>query len=221
MRMRRIAAVSFLALALPAVAAAQWHFTPYVGAYVPTADIAKDPSVGIAAKQKTGLVLGANANRWFSDRLGFEAGAGYVWSDVSFEPTMASGVSLSRGAWLLPVNAKLLLRLAPPSRGSELYFGVGPSVMFSGGDAFSAGTFESDLKFERSTNLGGVASVNFRHQLSSLMAFKLGAESHLYSVSLKAKDPTNSANSYTFDSKFQSDFMFTGGLSFTLPTTSR
>lgn len=220
MRMRRIA-VSLVALALPAVAAAQWHVTPYAGAYVPTADIAKDANVDIAAKQKTGLVLGANMNRWFSDRLGFEAGAGYVWSDVSFEPTTMTGVSLSKGAWLLPVNAKLLLRLAPPSRGTELYFGVGPSVIFSGGDAFAAGTFESDVKFERSTDLGGVASINFRHQLSNLMALKLGAESYLYSVSLKAKDPTNSANSYTFDSKFQSDFMFTGGLSFTLPGMSR
>ncbi len=221
MRMRRIAAVSFIALALPAVAGAQWRFTPYVGAYVPTADIARDENIGLAAKQKTGFAIGANTNRWFSDRLGFEAGVGYVWSDVSFEPTSTSSVSLSKGAWLLPVKTKLLVRLAPPSKGTELYFGVGPSMIFSGGTAFASGTFEQDVKFERSTNLGGVMSLNFRHQLNGLMAIKLGAESYLYSLNLKATDPTNSANSFRFGSKFQSDFMFTGGLSFAFPGTSK
>lgn len=228
MRMRRIAAVSFVALALPAVAAAQWRVTPFGGVYVPTADVAKESvtdggtTATATMKQKTGFILGANANTWFSDRAGFEFGAGYVFSDLRTEAAIG-GLSggLSKSAWLVPINAKLLLRLSPPVRGTEFYFGVGPTVILAGGTAYNESAFVDGAKFERGASVGGVGSVNFRYQVTPMMALKLGAESHLYSTKIKYREPADPAMNYDLDSKFQSDFMFTGGLSFTLPKMSR
>jgi len=216
-------------LVLPVVASAQWKFTPYGGVYAPANDLASLSAAGggvsanAALKQKTGFVLGANASKWLTDRAGFEATAGYVWSDMKASgavtgPGGGFAGSGSESAYLFLTNAKVLMRITPKESEIDLNFGLGPSVIFSGGTAYD----EVDgQKLERGTNIGGVASVGFGYQITQLIGLKLGAESYLYSAKMKFRDATDPTSNYDFESKFQTDFVISGGLSFTLPTRSR
>lgn len=226
--MRKWYLVGGALLVLPVVASAQWKFTPYGGVYAPANDLASLSASGggvtanAALKQKTGFVLGANASKWITDRAGFEATAGYVWSDLRASGSVSGpggfAGSGSESAYLFLTNAKVLMRITPKESEFDLNFGLGPSVIFAGGTAYD----EVDgAKIERGTNVGGVASVGFGYQITQLIGLKLGAESYLYSTKMKLRDSTDPTNNFDFESRFQTDFVISGGLSFTLPMRSR
>ena len=225
---RIIPAAAFAAMLVPSLASAQWKVTTFGGVYTPTTDVAKvaatsgTTSASAALKQKTGFMLGLNANKWVNDRAGFELSGGYVWSDAEATGAVSgpSGFAGSgtESAHLFVTSAKLLLRLTPQNAPAEMYFGVGPALLVAGGKAYQD---VGGAKIDRGTNVGGVGSFGFRWKLMPSMALKLGAESYLYSTQLKFVDKTTPSNNFKFDSQFQTDFVFHAGLSFTLPGMSR
>lgn len=221
--MRKWSVAGAALLVLPAISSAQWSITPYAGVYTTGNDLGTRSELAgsQAVKQNTGFVVGGNAHRWFGGRLGFEAGAGYVWSDFNYGEGV-SGVwqRFNTSAWLVLTNAKLLMRITPEDSDLRLAFGVGPSVIFAGGDAYSGSEAMKGVKFDRGTNVGGTASLGLEYRLTELIGLRLGGESYMYSVKLTSQDVD--PDTFTaYDRKFQTDFVITGGLSFTLPTRSR
>ncbi len=228
MRIRHIvSAMSLAVLLTPALASAQWKITTFGGVYTPTTDVAKesatlDGTTGTGAiKHQPGFILGLNANTWVNDRAGFELSGGYAWTDqkVSAAFGTTSG-STNYSSYVALMNAKLLLRLTPPTQSTEFYAGVGPAVIFSGGSGYKANQ-DLGLKFDRGTDVGGVASLGFRYKIAPAMALKLGGDMYMYSTKIKINDLTDPTATYTAKSKFQTDFVFSAGLSFTLPGMAR
>lgn len=229
MRIRRmVPAAALAAMLVPALAGAQWKITTFGGVYAPTTDVAKvsatsgTTSASLALKQKTGFMLGLNANKWLTDRAGFELSGGYVWSDAEANGAVSGAGGFSgtgtESAHLFVTSAKLLLKVTPQNAPAEMYFGVGPALLVAGGKAYQDA---GGSKIDRGANVGGVGSFGFRWKLTPAMAFKFGAESYLYSTQLKYVDSTDPTNNYKFDSKFQTDFVVHAGLSFTLPGMSK
>lgn len=224
MRMSALAGVALVAL--PAIAPAQWTITPFAGIYAPANDLASvsdnSGTVTAALEQKTGFALGGSAHRWLSGRAGVEAAIGYVWTDVKARG-LAAGLggfagSGAQSAHLVLTSARLLLRITPRDWAAELSFGIGPTVIFPGGSAYDE---TSGVKLERGTSAGGVASVGLDYPLTTLIAARVGAESYLYSTELKILDANDLTNDIDFEPKFQTDFVLSAGLSFTLPARGR
>lgn len=225
MRIRHIVpALSLAALLTPALASAQWKVTTFGGVYTPTTDLAKetatiDGTTGTATlKQKPGFMLGLNANRWLTERAGFEFSGGYAWTDQEVGANIGgTGGNLSTSSYVGVANAKLLLRLTPKTATSELYAGVGPAVIFGKNTTWA----DMDTKFERGTDVGGVVSLGYRYNFMPAIALKLGADAYGYSSKVKVVDLVDPTATYNTASKFQTDFVFSAGLSFTLPGMSR
>ena len=219
-------AVSAAAMLIPAVASAQWRFTTWAGVYTPATEFAKisvtqgTTTASASFKQKAGFAIGANANTWFQDRFGFEGTLGYVNSDVKAAASLSSGDfgefagSGSENAYLVQTAAKLLYALTPSSGNTFFYVGAGPAVIFSGGKAYDQ---VNGVKLERGTEVGGTALLGVRMRMNDLISAKLGADGYFYSAKAKLTDTTDPTASLKFDSRMQSDFIFSLGLSFALP----
>lgn len=221
MRISRIIPAAALAATLvPALAGAQWKITTFGGYYAPTTHLAKETasfqgtSATATLKQKPGFMLGVNANKWLNDRAGFELSGGYSWTDQELSANVGTtGGSLSSSSYVGILNAKVLVRLLPQTSTSELYAGVGPAVIFGKDNTWS----DLGTRFERGTDVGGVVSLGYRYSLTSGIALKLGAEAYGYSAKVKMVDTADPTSMYTSGTHFQTDFVFSTGLSFTLP----
>ena len=223
---RTMIAVSAAAMLIPAVASAQWRFTTWAGVYTPATEFAKvsvtqgTTTANASFKQKAGFAIGANANTWFQDRFGFEGSLGYVNSDVKASASLSDGGfgqlsgSGSENAYLVQTSAKLLYALTPSSGNTFFYLGAGPAVIFNGGKAYDA---VNGVKLERDTEIGGTALLGVRMRVNDVLSAKLGADGFFYSAKAKMTDTTDPSASLKFDSRMQSDFIFSLGLSFALP----
>lgn len=221
---RIIPAAALAATLVPALAGAQWKVTTFGGVYAPTTNLAKESATlqgttGTATlKQKPGFILGLNANKWLNDRAGFELSGGYAWTDQEVGANIGgTGGTLSNASYVGLMNAKLLVRLLPKTAASELYAGVGPAVIFGKNNSWS----DLSTKFERGTDVGGVVSLGYRYNFMPEIALKLGADAYGYSAKVKFVDLTDPTANYTAGSRFQTDFVFSAGLSFTLPGMSK
>lgn len=221
-----LAAAAATALIAPSALAQsmgnRFIITPYVGVYTPTTDVLKMSGAGggvgasIAAKQKTAMALGANASYWLSERTALELGGVYAHSDLEASASIFGNGdpfagSASEHAYILAGSAKVMFNLLPPAASTNLRFGVGPAIIHRGGDAYRA---DAAGELTGLTDVGGVASLCTRLGLTRSLGLRLRAESYLYQTKLGFKDPTDPSGSVSFDSKFQSDFVFSAGLQF-------
>lgn len=221
MRSLRSLAGSLALITLPAVASAQWQFTPFGGAYLPTGPMAKmtaaggGSSVAMEYEHQPAMMVGATASRWFAPKLGVSVSGGYVASDAK---VTASGTGFfgsgTESAYLVLTNAELLIQL-PRTRNMRTYFGLGPSLMWAGGKAYDETNGE---KLDLGTNIGGVVEIATDVPLTGFMDLKLGAASYMYQVQLKYRNANDPASNFNFDTKFVTDFVLSAGLAFTFPT---
>src|SRR5260370_37442530 len=70
-------AAACLAIASPSSAQVRFEFTPFVGLYLPTANVIDNQfsplcSCQLSEKQRTSFALGGRVAAWISDRLAFE-----------------------------------------------------------------------------------------------------------------------------------------------------
>ncbi|MGH7694015.1 MAG: hypothetical protein ACRENH_03495 [Gemmatimonadaceae bacterium] len=194
--------------------------TPYVGVFAPNVELArtKHPDGnGLRAssiEQGNGLALGATGTYWFAQRAGIELGALYTWSAMRSTYTLNKpGVSEtfyeSENAGVILSAAKLMVGLFPASSEFQLRLGFGPAVIAHLGSAYNAGV---EGTITGRTNFGAAVSLCTKVPIASRAALRLRIEDYVYAARLGWKDGSNPAENYSFDRRFQHDFVLSTGL---------
>lgn len=205
--------------------------TPFVGAFVPLAELFEFSATGIipgtvvpaevtlVGKQKSSLAMGGRVSGWFNARLGVEGTFTYAFSDLDVTRTRrATTVTLTDertvGANVWTAAVRVLYRLAAIDRSAVVLLGAGPVIVSRGGDAFDAPAFDfpSTGSVSGTTDLGGVIDLGVRIDASSRVAIRLDAEAYMYSASLSFADPVFAGDVLTSNSKFQTDLVLSAGL---------
>lgn len=219
--------VTTLLVLTPQMATAQLAgrlvLTPYVGAYVPSNDVAKvglsSSSISMAAslKHESGFAYGANASYWLTDRFAIEAGGLYATSDLRGsvsvrEDNVIATEPVSDAAHVWFGSAKLMVQLLPPENGLNLRLGAGPAIVSRRGPAYKTDEFGRTTGL---TNFGGAFSLCTRLPLSPSLGLRLRAEDYLYRANLGYRSTTG-LESFDFGSRTQNDFVFSAGLQFSM-----
>ncbi len=201
----------------PAQDAGRIVVTPYVGAYVPTANLTRatftEGSLTATAdvKQQTAAAASMNVSFWLDERFALEGGVAYASSKMkstvtaSFAPAQVN--TNYANVWL--GSAKLMMRLLPSTSSFNVRLGVGPAIISRGGSAYAS---DASGGLSGLTDLGGVASLCTRIPLGSVAALRVRAEDYLYSAKFKATSVDQTASYYTFASRTQNDLVFSVGL---------
>lgn len=221
---RIILGAGLLLSVLAPVAGAQpkrtWVFTPYVGVFVPANDVAKlsaeagGMSAAMTAKHDNALALGANASFWLTERSAIEAGGAYAFSHLGGNFRIDEGTGTTAGtanehAFVTMGTLKFMYALLPAGSERQVRFGIGPAVIYRGGTAYKA---DADGTVLGRTNVGGAASLCTRFQLAGPLSLRLRAEDYMYQARLKFRDAADPSGNFTFDRRFQNDFIFSAGL---------
>jgi len=174
-RMRLIWLGLVLALASSAPLSAQVHFTPTVGAYLPTSNLV-DVVLGTDSiadlKQDVGVALGANLGVGLGSRVGLQIGGSYVPSQLSGTVTGA-GTFTQSDANLFFGNASLTFYVVRPSSPVWLSLTGGGSVVNRSGAAYDGVTGTTDY--------GGVFGATVGFNLG-LLNFNLSATDYAYAA---------------------------------------
>ena len=213
---------SAMALTLvPVVAGAQLErqfvFTPYVGLYAPTNNVATlgtsagGTAITASMKHKSSVALGATASYWFTGHAGFEVGGAYAYSDAKgWLDIGGTGVStIGDNARMVFGTAKFMVSLMQLTNDTQLRFGIGPAVINRGGAAYKS---DLDGKPKGLTNVGAAASLCTRIPLTNLVAIRVRAEDYMYQARLKWESSTDPLENMAFGKKFQHDLLFSAGL---------
>ena len=222
---RRTLALAALAAVLPLPTVAQplgkLVLTPYVGAYAPSTKVARlneadgGTTFAASAEHKNAFALGATASYWFVPRVGVELGGVYAFSDVTSrfamqEPGSPGDFSNEvENAGVILGNAKLMVGLFPSTSDFQLRFGVGPAIIQRVGSAYKA---DAEGRVTGRTDFGGAVSLCTKLPIGTGMALRLRVEDFMYRAKLGWQDKQDPSGSFTFDSRFQNDFVLSAGL---------
>jgi len=154
-------------------AAAQVSFSPTVGAYLPTSNIA-DVVLGndsiVNFRQDVGLALGANLGVGLSSRVGLMLAGSYV-------PSQLSGTIDGAGTWtqsdanLFFGNANITVYLIKPTSPVWISLSGGGSVVSRSGQAYDGWTGTTDF--------GGLAGATVGFNLG-LLSLNVSATDYIY-----------------------------------------
>ena len=206
------------------------ELTPFIGAYVPLADLLAFSGTGLilgvpvrvtlAGKQENSVALGGRLSGWFSSRLGVEGTFTYAFSDLDVtqtieiptEPDRVRNAALGASVWTAAVRA--IYRLARIDQSAVILAGVGPAIISRGGDAYAAPALglTNAGGIDGTTDLGGVFDIGARIDAGSRIAIRLDAEAYLYSASLSLAGPLFPGGVPPSSSKFQTDIVLSAGL---------
>ncbi len=195
------------------------------------------PSIDLdefTGKHKSAFTFGGRVTAWVTDAFGVEGSFAYALSDA--EVVRVSGVldgnpfdkadlidaieelrqageeeaarlledflQLDGNVWL--AGLKALYRFAPQASGIwALHIGGGPVLIGRGGDAWE--------DTEGTTDIGAVLNLGATFDVTPQVAIRLDVEDYLYSAKFK-ESGTPIGDVDIGDSKFQNDFLFTGGI---------
>ena len=213
-RMLALASVVAAAAASPAGAqlAGKFVVTPYVGAYMPSTDLAHFTGVadGFAAKQNSAAAFGANASYWVNDRMAIEGGLLYSGSHLKHpffgETGAPTLVTEHANLWL--GSAKLMVQVLPAESDFNLRFGVGPALISRSGSAYN----DAEGKVTGLTDLGAAMSLCSRMGLTSNTALRLRVEDYLYRAKLGFESSLNPSDNLSLGARTQNDFVVSLGL---------
>jgi hypothetical protein len=125
--------VATFATTTPCSAQVKVEFTPFVGSYVPTADLFPAgtlPNAASAARvrQKTGLALGGRVTAWVTDRFAIDGSYGYSGSGVEHTESLTAHtdmccayLTLSTAGHLSTVSTRLLFVVVGRPSSTALY----------------------------------------------------------------------------------------------------
>jgi len=180
-RIRRITAAAALGLALAAPLSAQVSFSPTVGAYLPTSNIA-DIVVGTDSianfRQDVGLALGANLGVGLGSRVGLVFAGSYV-------PSQLSGTIGGDGSWsqsdanLFFGNANITFYLIKPTSPVWLALSGGGSMVSRSGQAYDG--------WSGTTDFGGLAGATIGFNLG-LVNLNISATDYIYGAQFSNGD---------------------------------
>lgn len=217
-----VTVAALVAVSQPAVSQTMHRLvvTPYVGAYMPAADVGRasvsenGTSAEFALRHKNTLALGGTASYWLSDRWAVEVGAAYSATDVKASTSVpfgngALGISGKEHANLWLGSAKAMVNLMPAASDFRLRFGFGPAVISRAGKAYRS---DSETSVSGKTSYGGAFSLCTRVPVRGPLALRLRAEDYLYQSNLKIRDKGDPSASMSFGRRTQNDFVLSAGL---------
>lgn len=195
---------AMVAFAVPGSSVAQvpgigLEIEPYLGVYVPLADLVDDEFEEVVAGQKEGLAIGGRVHLSLLGPLGIEGNLMYAFSDVTLEE---AGSVADTSANVFAVDARLALRLGVPAFPLSFHVNGGIAYVSHGGDAFD------DVE-EGDSNVGGVVGVGMQVKLPGAFGIRGDAEAYLYKAELQADI---AGVPQTFESQFQADLVFSVGV---------
>ncbi len=193
-------ALTFLfAMLAAAPLAAQVSFSPTIGAYLPTSNLA-DVVVGTDSfaelKQDVGLALGANLGVGLGSRVGLQFGGSYVPSQLS-GTVSGTGTFTQTDVNLFFGNANVTVYVIKPSSPVWLAFSGGASVLSRSGGVYD--------NVSGTTDFGGLVGATLGFHLGSVLSFNLSATDYIYGAQFE-KD------GYTTDETSQNDILLGFGL---------
>ena len=168
---RLFAPIAALVLLAPATAQAQQvSLAPTVGLYVPTTELVKAAS-GEEFKQEIALTVGGRLGVAFGERLGFEATATYIPSDLRFS---FDGTEVSESADLYAGSARATFHVIPVTSPFSFSLSGGVSATRRGGEAYEG--------VDDRTDVGGVVGATVRLRLGSVVNLMVSADDFVYSA---------------------------------------
>ncbi|HEX4628470.1 MAG TPA: outer membrane beta-barrel protein [Gemmatimonadales bacterium] len=197
----RIVAVAAL-LGLPSVGGAQSKFevVPFLGLYIPTANVVEQVNAScacqVSTRQKTNIDVGARLAMWISDRLSLEGSIGYSPSGVTTTAALYGRADTS--ARVTTASARVLAALGPRTLNRYVFVSGGIGLVVRGGDAWTGASGR--------TRFGGTLGVGMRFEVAPPLAVRAELDDWLYSAQF------SSASTPQTQSKFQSDLVLSLGL---------
>ena len=194
---------SGLALTLCLLAAspafAQVSFTPTIGVYLPTSNLA-DVVLGTDSladlKQDVGLALGASLGVGLGSRVLLQLAGSYVPSELSGTVTGAGDFTQS-DANLFFGNANLTFFVVRPTSPVWLSLSAGGGMVSRSGAAYDG--------VSGTTDYGGLVGATVGFRLGSLLSFNISATDYIYGAQFE-KD------GYTTNETNQNDILLGFGL---------
>jgi len=223
-----LAGVLAAAMITPAQARGQlsgkFVVTPYVGAYLPSTDLARinvgagANFVNAAIKHQSTAAFGANASYWLNDRFAIEGGLLYANTDLKGSMLTNENGALTTtpladhaNVWL--GSTKLMIQVLPQESDFNLRFGIGPALITRNGSAYKS---DVEGKVTGLTDFGAAMSLCSRLALSPNVGLRLRVENYMYKAKIGYESFGSPSNSLAFDSRTQNDFVLSAGLQFFL-----
>ncbi|KPK56636.1 MAG: hypothetical protein AMS21_12600 [Gemmatimonas sp. SG8_38_2] len=192
MRRYHAAVLAFLLALAPSPLAAQTTvgLSAFGGVYLPTSDLFDGvvpidtfgPS-SLKFKQKTGWTLGARVAVWPSARIGIEAEAAYVSSDVEGDFIVAAGGQLrptsgteSGNLFLGSLNLVYAL-IKPPLEPLAITVSGGVGLVSRGGDAWN--------NFEDTSDIAGVLGLGLKYGIARALWLRFDLRDYISSFDEK------------------------------------
>ena len=191
-------------------------FVPYLGFYVPTANMMDPAFAGVPAMtQRSSVIVGGRVTWWLPNHVGIEGTLGYAPSSVDPRATY----ECCNAAHVITASARVLAPLVVVD-GSPLFrVGGGMGVVSHGGRAYA--------NTSGATSIAGIASAGMTLKLGHApFMLRLDAEDYLFNSHLGA-EPGCDRGGYTgfcgqllrasgaFKPQFQNDVVLSAGLAFT------
>jgi hypothetical protein len=185
---------------------AQVHFTPTVGLYLPTSNLANvvlgtDSLADL--KQDVGVALGAALGFGLGSRVGLQFAGSYVPSQLSGTVT-GTGSFTKSDANLFFGNANLTFYVIPPSSPIWLALSGGGSVVNRSGAAYDG--------VSGTTDYGGLVGATVGFHLGNVLSFNVSATDYIYGAQFEK-------NGITTPSTTQNDILL--GLGLGIPLGSK
>ena len=216
-----IAAAMVVSVPARAQLGGKFVVTPYVGAYLPSTDIAKvnlavpGSSLDASLKHQASAAFGANASYWINDRFAIEGGVLYSRSDVKTAIAVNDNGDVTAGSasnhanvWL--GSTKLMVQLLPQESSFNLRFGIGPAIIARSGSAFTSGDIIN--KYTGLTDFGAAMSLCSRLALTPNLGLRIRLENYMYKAKLDGQDVLGPGQNFSFDSRMQNDLVLSAGL---------
>ncbi len=194
--------------AVPLCLAAQGkiEFTPFVGLYLPAADLfeIRDFIVAgdkVTGKQKTTVVFGGRLGVWATNRLAVEGSFGYAPSKGEATYTDPSNVTSrsDTSGHIILASGRVLVGFGPTGGKTSWHLVLGGGIVAHGGPAYDGASGTTDF--------GGIAGIGARFKVGGSMAVRLDVEDNLFSAQFK-----DDASGVESASKFQNDIVILIGL---------
>lgn len=172
---------------VPSASAQGFSVTPFIGAYLPLSDVAKEDDFGVDVKQNAGIAFGGRLTYQMQGNWGIEGEIAYSSSKLDFGDVEGDGGSV------LFYGAKLMYFF--PSAGNfHWHAGGGLGMTSRGGDDWDGA--------DDSSTFGGILNLGFTAPLSGMMKIRVDIEDYIGSI----------APVEDLDSQLQNDLLITAGV---------
>jgi hypothetical protein len=176
------------------------------GVAMPTADLFDEtfPDGTVRFSHETSFAVGARLGIWPSSRIGLEAEAAYLGSDVEL-----SDYFPGPGGWVVPIQetqeagvfvgsvSLVWAMIRPPLEPFALYVSGGVGFISRGGDYFE--------DFEDTSDIAGVLGLGFKYRVSREVWLRADIKDYISGFKEEKWGEE-------FDAQLQNDLLVTGGI---------